>query len=126
MSTTLSYGFVKPQTGDKGSEFFPALEDDIQQLNDHTHNGVNSAQITAASIIAVTQNVSAAGWSLVSNGRYRQLVTMTGGLAYDNVAIQIRDQSTKNVYLSGIEKVSSNTFYVYSIDNTLTLTVSYN
>lgn len=121
---TLSYGFLKPESGDKGNVFFPALESDIQQLNDHTHNGLNSAKLTAASSTAVTQNVSAAGWAS-SGGRYRQLVTLTGGLQYDEVAITIKDQVTKNPLLLSIERQSATTFYVYTIDNTLTLTIVY-
>jgi hypothetical protein len=34
MATTLSYGFEKPATGDKGTVFWPALEDNIQQLHE--------------------------------------------------------------------------------------------
>ena len=48
MATTLSYGFVRPATGDKGSVFFPALEDNITQLNSHDHDGTDSALMTAA------------------------------------------------------------------------------
>lgn len=44
---TLSYGYEKPQNGDTGDVFFPALERDIQRLNDHTHDGVNSPFISA-------------------------------------------------------------------------------
>lgn len=44
---TLSYGFEKPVNGDTGDVFFPALERDIQRLNDHTHDGVNSPFISA-------------------------------------------------------------------------------
>jgi len=126
MPTTLSFGFVKPVTGDKGSVFFPILEADIQQLNDHTHNGANSSKLTAASSVSVTQAVSAAGWSLVADGRYRQLVTLAGGLLYDEVAISFKDQTSQEVLLLGITKNSSTSFYVYSIDNTIALTVSYN
>lgn len=121
---TLSYGFLKPQSGDKGSVFFPALESDIQQLNDHTHNGLNSAKLTAASSTAVAQNVSSAGW-VSSGGRYRQLVTLSGGLQFDEVGIEVREQTSKNPLLLSIEKQSATTFYVYTIDNTLALTIVY-
>ena len=55
---TLSHGYEKPETGDKGSVFFPALEDNIQKLNDHNHNGLNSELLTAAASAAVTQTIS--------------------------------------------------------------------
>jgi len=122
---TLSYGYLKPQTGDKGSVFFPALESNIQQLNDHTHNDANSAKLTAASSVVVAQNVSSAGWSSTSGGRYRQAVTLSGGLNYDDVVITIKDQTSKNVLLLGIEKIDATSFYVYTIDNTIALTINY-
>lgn len=123
---TLSYGFKKPQTGDKGSAFWPALEDDIQQLNDHTHNGADSAKLTSASVTSTKQNVSSAGWVLVAGGVYRQLVTMPGSLQYDDYIMIIRNQAgaKEQMYL-GVEKASANTFYVYINDNSLSITVYY-
>ncbi len=122
-STTLTKS--PSQTGDKGSVFFPALENDIQQLNDHTHNGLNSAKIPSSSVTTSTQNVAAAGWASVSDGRYRQSVTLAGGLLYDEKVITFKDQTTKAVLILGIEKVSATAFYVYSNNNTLDLTVCY-
>ena len=76
MASTLSYGFEKPATGDKGSIFWPILEDNIQRTNDHTHNGSNSAKISASASTAVVQTVTSAGWSGVGGGLYRQTVTL--------------------------------------------------
>lgn len=130
MSTTLSYGFEKPATGDKGSVFWPALEDNIQQLNDHTHNGTNSARITTASSTAVTQSVSAAGWASLSAGLYRQTVTLPAALTavsgtYDNYAIEIRNAANGRRLFLQTEKVTSTTFYVWCNDNAIDLTVVY-
>lgn len=122
---TLSYGYLKPQTGDKGSVFFPALEADIQQLNDHTHNGVNSALIQSSSIVATTQALVAADWVSVGGGRYRQLVMMPGAMQYDNFAILAKLTVLGHQFYPTIDKVTANTFYIYINDNSLDVTVYY-
>lgn len=123
---TLSFGFKKPQTGDKGSVFWPALELNFQKLNDHDHNGTNSKKIPASSVEIVTQAVSSAGWVDQGSGLYRQLVTMPGTMTFDTQQIGFRDAASPNspLYL-GYEKVSANTYYVYINDNTISLTVIY-
>lgn len=122
---TLSYGYLKPETGDKGSAFFPALEQDIQQLNDHTHNGVNSAFIASGNVTATTQALSAADWVSVAGGKYRQLVAMPGALQYDNFIIGAKLTGVGDQYYPSVEKVSSNSFYIYINDNSLDVTVFY-
>lgn len=126
---TLSYGYKKPQTNDKGSVFFPALEEDIQQLNDHNHNGVNSAPIPVAYLIKDTQTIDSANWVATSGGRYRQEVTMPAGLTYSNIFMRFLidggAQDGETIYPS-IEKGSAaNKYYVYINDNTLDLTALY-
>lgn len=124
---TLTYGFQKPETGDKGSVFWEALEENIQQLNDHTHNGSDSAQLTPAAMAGQTQSV-AASWTSVGNGLYRQLITMPGTLQFDDVSMRMYitngDDANYEIYPS-ILKVTANTFYIYVNDNTLTLKVIY-
>lgn len=122
---TLTYGVKKPQTGDKGSVFFPALEDDLQYLNDHAHDGVTGAPIPATNIQAVKQNILAAGWLSVGDGYYRQLVTVANGKNYDDVDISFRDAATKDPLWLGTEKVSSTTYYVYINNSTLNVIASY-
>ena len=122
---TLTYGYLKPQTGDKGSVFFPALEFDIQQLNDHNHDGVTSALIDSSSIVATTQALLAGSWVSVGGGLYRQLVTMPGAMQYDNFFISAKLTTLGHQYYPTIEKVSANSFYIYINDNSLDVTVYY-
>ena len=122
---TLSYGIKKPEDGDKGSVFFPALEDDLQQLNDHDHDGVDSAPIISTNISSVQQALSAASWVAVSGGTYRQLVTVPSGKLYDNSFILFRKTSDKSQMFLGVEKVSSTTYYVYINDSTIDVTAYY-
>lgn len=122
---TLSNGYKKPDTGDRGNVFFPALEDNIQRLNDHTHNGSDSNKLTAESFLATVDNTSLvpANWTVQPSGLYRAAVTMPGSLLFDTTTIQLRTNN-KALY-ADIEKVTTNTFYVYVNDSTLTVSVLY-
>lgn len=122
---TLSYGYKKPQSNDKGPVVFPALEDNIQQLNDHTHDGTDSAKLPSSSVEAVTQAISAASWTLVSGGLYKQTVTLPGGIDYDKISITIHDDATGHLLYLTIEKVSSSQYDVYINDNSLDLVAVY-
>lgn len=128
---TLSYGFKKPQTGDKGNVFFPALEDNIQQLNDHSHNGVDSAPISVAYLTKSSQSILAAAWVAVAGhtGTYRQEVTMPAGITWSNFIPRflISGGGTDGHQIfPTLEKGSaSNKYYIYINDNTLALTALY-
>jgi hypothetical protein len=122
---TLSYGFKKPETGDKGPTVFPALEDNWEQVNDHDHDGVDSAKLTTRSSNVVTQSVPSGSWVATSGGTYRQLVNLASvGLTYDTIKIDMR-LSTGEPVIPTIEKVSATTYYVYTNDNTVSFTAVY-
>lgn len=118
---TLSYGYLKPQSPDTGDVFFPALAADIQQLNDHTHDGVTSAPLAAQ-----TQSILAANWAAapIGGGVYRQLLTVPAGMSFDVAQIWWKLSSGQYVYPS-VERVSATTYYVYTNDNSLTYTAYY-
>jgi len=119
----LSYGVKKPTTGDKGSVFFPALEDDLEYLNDHTHDGVEGAPIPATNIVSVKQSLLAASWLAVGDGSYRQLVTVANGKLFDDITLTFKDNATSEVLLLGTLKASSTTYYVYINDPSLAVNV---
>lgn len=127
MGTTLSYGYVKPVSGDRGTTaFYTPMENNIQRLNDHTHNGTNSAPLSSQAITGVTQAISAASWVTYGGptGFYRQLITVSAGFLFDTVQIQFRLSTGDYIYPT-IEKVSATQFYIYITDNTLNLTALY-
>lgn len=125
MSTTLSYGYKLPQDGDRGSTFFPDLEADIQQLNDHNHNGTNSAQLTIQAVAITTQAISSASWVAQGGGTFKQTVTLPGTLTYDAIAMQFRITSSKHIIYPTIEKVSGTTYDIYVNDNSIGVTALY-
>ena len=119
MATTLSYGFIQPQNGDKGSTWFPALNTNIQKLNDHTHDGSNSALITAASISKGQVSIASGSWTSDGTGRYKQDITVPAGFNMDDYSIQFRISGGENVLLS-YDRLTATTFRVYTCDNTKT------
>ena len=125
---TLTYGFQLPQTGDKGSVFFPGLEANIAQLDAHTHNGINSPLLNATALVASFQILSSASWVLVGNGIYRQLITLPVGMDFETKLVKYLFNTGaaagQTVYPKE-EAVTTNTFYVYLNDNTVDLKVSY-
>lgn len=114
----LSYGYKKPQTPDKGAVVFPAMEDNIQRLNDHNHDGTNSAALPGSSIVGVTVNIPSGSWVSLGGGHYRQSVTFPAGYSFDTKTISIRI-STGDYVFATIEKISATQFWVYTIDSSL-------
>jgi hypothetical protein len=121
MATTLSYGYIQPENGDKGSTWFPALNDNIQQLNDHTHDGITSSLIPGTSVSSSSVSIPAASWVYDSVGRYRQDVTVPAGYNMDSYSITFK-LSTGEIILPSIIRISSSSFRIFGPDNTLTYT----
>lgn len=128
MSITLSYGYKKPQTGDKGSTWFPDLEADIQQLNDHAHNGSNSAQIPSTNILCVKVSLSdpafgQQAWTTESPGKFYKEITIPNDANYADVFVMIKNADGEQMFLD-VKKVDGNTkkFRVYSNDSGLSAT----
>jgi hypothetical protein len=125
---TLSYGYKKPQTGDKGSVFFPALEDNFQRLNDHSHDGINSSRLLATALQAVVQILPLASWAGIGDGLFRQLVTCPSTILVDEQIMSFQIASgprAGDFFHPSVEKVSANTYYVYINDPTVDVKVLY-
>ena len=126
---TLSYGFKKPQSGDKGNVFFPALEDNAQLLNDHDHDGSNSAPINAVYLTKSSATILAASWVDQGGGTWRQEVTLPSGftLLSTNIRFEISGGGSDGalLYLSVEKGSAANKYYVYINDNSLALRALY-
>ena len=126
---TLSYGYFKPETNDKGSVWFPALEDNFQRLNDHNHDGDNSSFLTPISITKMTGSIAVLDWTNDGGGNYSVVVTVPAAISgasspfndisYYNVVF--RDATAGgtlgDVLLLGMERESATTFTVRSNQN---------
>lgn len=118
---TLSNGYLLPQDPDTGDIWFQALAFDIQRLNGHNHDGVNSAPLASTS-----QNILPGSWvaAPIGGGLFRQLVTMPGTIQYDTVNFWFK-LSTGEVVYPSVERASANTYYIYTNDNSLTYVAYY-
>jgi len=121
---TLTYGYKKPETNDLGPVVFPALEDNIDRLNSHNHDGSNSSKIPTSSLTHATQSIPAGSWALVAGGLYKQTVTLAASLNFDNLSLQFRLSSGDLVYPT-VVRVSTSQYDIYLNDNTETLTAVY-
>lgn len=129
MAETLTYGYIKPETGDKAAVWWDNLADAIQLLNDHTHNGTNSAAIDIDNQ-KDTSTLDSGDWVAVSGktGLYRQLVTVPSGRSYDDLYMMFQiDSGTSDghKFTPSIEKASATTYYVYINDNSVDVLVTY-
>lgn len=117
----LLYGFKKPQNLDTGDVFFDAMAFNVQQINDHSHDGVTSKPLSST-----TQSIASAGWAAapIGGGVYRQLITVPTGLSFDTCEVWFK-LSTGQVIYPSVERQSSTTYYIYVNDNTLNISAFY-
>ena len=92
---TLSNGYQQPETGDLGGEFFPALEQNIQRTNDHSHDGLNSNRLDSASFVVLTVPVAETDFSLVGDA-FEVLVTCPPNILVADSNINLRNPVTKD------------------------------
>lgn len=121
MATTLSYGYINPQNGDPGSTWFPALNSNITQLNNHNHDGVTSALLAATSITSGSVSIPSGSWSLVEAGKYEQTVTAPSGFNMTQYSITFY-LSTGEIVVPSIQQLSSTSFKVFSPLNFISYT----
>lgn len=127
----LSFGYKQPETGDRGSVWFPALNFDVQRLNDHNHDGTNSTKLTGAAITGLTgPTILAAGWVAVAGqaGTYSQDVNMPAGTLYDDYVPTFRifgGGSAGKLLALTVNKLAGAQYRIFINDNTLDLSVLY-
>jgi hypothetical protein len=114
MATTLTYGFILPDTGDLGSVWFPALENNIQQLNDHTHNGTNSSKLQSSAIDAIHETIASGSFSDQGDGYWRATYVLPATVDYDDIQLMFRDPATGDTVHLRVEKIDNDNAYVYT------------
>lgn len=124
---TLTYGQKVPDTGDKGSVWFPALESNFTAIDSHSHNGTNSAKIPPSSITIASGNISSASWGAVSGktGLFSQSVTMPTNYLYASNMITFRDTAGSLLMLQTEAGTASDVFVVYCNNSALDLVAYY-
>ena len=109
----LSNGYKLPEDGDFGDVWFPAIEDNIQRLNDHDHDGLNSNKLESKNIAATNVTVASGSFSAFGNG-FRATVNMPTGLSFDDCIIVAKDPTTKDQIYLGVEKITISQYYLYT------------
>ena len=122
---TLTYGYQKPEAGDIGDVIFDAFENNIDLMNNHNHDGLTGAKISSANLEKLEQSIVSSSWSLQGDGIYRQLVNIVGGRLYEDLIIDFRDTDTGDMVMLEAEQVNPASFYIYTNDATLNITVLY-
>lgn len=110
----LSNGYKLPETGDFGDVWFPALEDNIQRVNDHNHDGNNSEKIPSTSMEATVQSVLSGDFG-ASGDEFVALITLAGGLVdVDKKHVIFRDTVTKEPITMRYEKFSASQINIFT------------
>lgn len=110
----LSKGYKQPETGDFGDVWFPALSDNIDLSNSHTHNGTDGEKISGKDLNASTATVASGDFSDQGDGYWRATVTVPGGGLVDNYVIAVKDPTSKDPVFLKMEKLNTTQFYLYT------------
>ena len=110
----LSKGWKLPQTGDFGDQWFAALEFDINQMNTHTHNGIDSEKISSISFVSTITTVLAGSFVDQGNGSFKAPVAIPAGALIGTLAVTVKDPATKDQVFLKVVKTTDTTFDVYT------------
>jgi hypothetical protein len=110
----LSKGYKLPDTGDFGTDWFPAMEDNITLSNSHSHDGVDGEKISALDLTTSTLTVASGSFADQGNGYWRATVTVPGGGLVDSYVVVVKDPTTKDPIMLKMEKLSTTQFYLYT------------
>lgn len=123
---TLSKGYKKPEVGDRGSEWFPALQDNIERVNGHKHDGSDGEKILSKDLTSTTSTIANTDWGSDSGGStYSYTLTVPTGIVFENHSITVIDTDNGHQIFPTITKASSTTITLTVNDNTLNLKVIY-
>jgi len=126
MPTNLDYGYKKPNSGEAGNIFCPVLEDDLEQLSTHDHDGVNSALISTSDLNKNTVTLVIASW-VASDELYYQTVEFPTGYNHTNCMITakiVSGSSEGSVINPTIVKTDATHFNLFVNDNSADVKVS--
>lgn len=110
---TLSNGYQLPEDGDLGDIWFDALEANIQRLNEHTHNGVNSEKLDSSSIESLFSTINSGDFTLVGT-EYTHQLTLPALMQVDTTSIEFRDATTSEPIYMRWEKFSVTQINIFS------------
>ena len=111
----LTNGYKLPETGDFGDVWFPALEDNIQRLNDHKHDGNDSETLDSTALESVVQTVLSGAFVPSGSEFVAAGVTLAGGAVdVDKKHVVFRDPTTKEQILLRYEKATQTQIDIFT------------
>jgi hypothetical protein len=108
--------FLKiPQVNDKGSVFCPAISDNFVNLDNHSHDGLNSQKISSTALGKLEITLAPNDWAL-DGADFKQTVSLPNGYDFEKLQITFiiasgADQGS--VIHPTVMKNSSSSFDVY-------------
>lgn len=118
---TLSCGYKKPEPSDTGDVFYPAMSDNMDLVNNHTHNGSDSAPLTGT-----LGTLDSGAWVAVGArpGIYSQVLTITPVFSAYSSTFWFFDSNVNSVNLEYVV-TSTGSITVYTNDSSETYTAYY-
>lgn len=105
MPLLTSFGFKKPQNSERN--FWDALNENTQKINDHTHNGTDSNKLALKDMSRLTSTIAPASWVAIDGqpGHFKADIIFPAGIAYSNNNVNPQFSiADKAVYLSAERK----------------------
>lgn len=128
---TLSYGYYQPETPDPsegapGIGWMESIEQNFSRLNDHDHDGINSAALSTTNLSKLVSHILAADWVNDGGGNFHVVVTVPAGISAAPAplndiiyyALKFMDERAGATYGDElgltVERETATTFTVYS------------
>jgi hypothetical protein len=121
--------YEKPAAGDQGNTVFDILEEYMERMAVHNHDGGDSKEISlniAKDIDTFVIGVDLV-WSSLGNGEYRATIPVPGATTFDASIRKLFYAPTATTvfkeFYPTVEKIDNTSFYVYSNNNQVDLKV---
>lgn len=111
---TLSKGYKVPESSDLGADIFTALEENIERLNEHSHDGANSEALSSASLQGSFTTITSASFVESEPGLFTARVTIPAGFNVDTCNVSFRDPTTKERVFLEFSKFSGTQIDVHT------------
>ena len=112
----LAYGVKQPTTGDKGSVFFPALEELCQRMATHKHDNIDSHPVASPNVTQASVDIPSANWLPVVGkvGVYYQDFGLPAGYTTLTSIYEVRDFTTDEKVYPSITKIDDVSMRIFT------------
>lgn len=122
---TTTYGYKVPEVNDNGAVVADAIEDTIDQLNLHAHDGVTSAALYPSAVTTQEQTILPAEWASVSTGLFVKAMAMPVGLLFNKTPPRFFHFDDGYELTLSYRRTADGAYQVFTWDNSLKVRVVY-